>query len=257
MRGAIFNIKKFALHDGPGIRTTVFMKGCALKCWWCHNPESIRKIEKINGGDLCSDEANVKFYTPIELFQIIKKDRMFYEESGGGVTFSGGEPMLQTEFINEIFIMCKKEDINTTVDTSGFITYDKFEEILPVTDLFLYDLKLMNDEDHIKFTGISNIPIKKNLQFLLKDRANVIIRIPLIPGITDTPQNINATVEFLSGLNGIKRIDLLPYNELYEAKYTRTNTVPKLKGLISQTNEELIAIKEKFTTLKTEITFRG
>ncbi len=145
--GIIFNIQQFSVNDGPGIRTTVFFKGCPLGCWWCHNPESKSfDIEKINGKTLGQE------YTVDELFKEIEKDRIFYEESNGGVTFSGGEPFSQPKFLKEILVRCKKNGISTAIDTSGYIDTNILKQFVKITDLFLYDLKLIDPVLHLKYT---------------------------------------------------------------------------------------------------------
>ena len=163
--GIIYDLKKYAIHDGPGIRTTVFLKGCPLDCWWCHNPES-RKNEPQSSGKknlhknlalLNSDKNLIGIkVTTNEVMHEIRKDVLFYDESGGGVTFSGGEPLQQTDFLKMLLAECKAEHIHTVVDTSGYVEYKYFEEIRSLTDLFLYDLKFIDDALHLKYTGVSN-----------------------------------------------------------------------------------------------------
>ena len=244
MTGYIFDIKKFAIHDGPGIRTTVFLKGCPLRCWWCHNPESIKKISAANEGN-SEDSVNgfVKKYTSDSLLNIIKKDTVFYDESGGGVTFSGGEPLIQIEFLEEILRICKKNDISTVVDTSGYAKTESFVKITPFTDLFLYDLKIFDDELHIKYTGVSNKLIKENIEYLSSVGSELIIRIPLIPDITDTQENLSAISNYLIKFNNITRIDLLPYNKLSEDKYRRLNEKSKMGNIETQSESRLADIK--------------
>jgi len=240
MIGYIFDIKKFALHDGPGIRTTVFLKGCPLRCWWCHNPESIKKIPQDESG-FCTDQMDsiTKKYTVEEVVEIIKKDVVFFDESGGGATFSGGEPLVQISFLQEILEKCKKKSIFTTVDTSGYAPTESFKNIYRHTDLFLYDLKLFDDELHKKYTGVSNELIKNNVEFLDSVNSNIIIRIPLIPNITDTENNLSSIANYLVKLNNIDRIDLLPYNKLAEDKYRRLNQKSQLGTLETQSDNKL------------------
>lgn len=266
MIGIVFDIKRFALHDGPGIRTTVFMKGCPLRCWWCHNPESIREIpESINvkslnnsSSDFCEeDELFGKNYSANDLLDEIKKDKIFFDESGGGVTFSGGEPLVQHLFLEEMLKLCKEDGINTVVDTSGYADYSFLESIYDYTDIFLYDLKIMDDEIHKKFTNVSNKQILQNLERLAARDNKVVIRIPLIPNISDTTENLSQISQFISTLKNIKRIDLLPYNKIAESKYKRLNKPSKLGELVSQSEEELETIKSKFDNLNIEVTIRG
>lgn len=244
MTGYIFDIKKFALHDGPGIRTTIFLKGCPLRCWWCHNPESIKELPQ-NENSFCEDTVSTftKKYSVNEVYNIIKKDLIFYDESNGGVTFSGGEPLTQVEFLKEILQKCKINSISTTVDTCGYASRESFEKIYKYADLFLYDFKLFDNELHQKYTNVSNELIKFNLEFLNSVKANVIIRIPLIPNITDTENNLTSIANYLMKLENINQIDLLPYNKLAEDKYRRLNQKSQLGNLETQSAEKLEEIK--------------
>jgi len=266
MNGLIFDIKKFALHDGPGIRTTVFFKGCSLDCWWCHNPESLRKIpEKIQvnsvqtSNKLCegTEELFGREYSAPELLAELKKDQVFYDESGGGVTFSGGEPLLQVNFLQEILQLCRQSGINTAVDTSGYVANSYFGKVYDYTDLFLFDVKIIDDGLHAKFTGVSNKLILRNLNWLTERGEKVIIRIPLIPGVTDTEKNLSELAAHIMKLKNIKKIDLLPYNEIAESKYKRFNKPTRLGNLKTQDEEKLIQIKSYFGDLDSEISLRG
>jgi pyruvate formate lyase activating enzyme len=266
MNGIIFDIKKFALHDGPGIRTTVFFKGCSLDCWWCHNPESIRnlperiKVKSLNKSNKLCDEPEELFgkeYSVKELLREIKKDLVFYDESGGGVTFSGGEPLLQVKFLREILQLCNASGIKTAVDTSGYVGKDSFSKIYDYADLFLFDLKIIDDDFHRKFTGVSNKLILSNLKFLTEKGDKVIIRIPLIPEITDTEKNLSELASYLMQLKNIRKIDLLPYNEIAESKYKRFNKPSRLGSLKTQDEEKLEEIKTYFGDLGSEISVRG
>lgn len=244
MNGFIFDIKKFAIHDGPGIRTTVFLKGCPLRCWWCHNPESIKRISKSDESN-CQDSiySLVKKYSAENLIKIIKSDAIFYEESGGGVTFSGGEPLIQIDFLEEILRVCKKEDIHTAIDTSGHVPTESFKRIYLFTDIYLYDIKLFDDNLHKKYTGVSNKLVKKNIEYLSSVGSKVIIRIPLIPEITDTEENLSAISNYLFQFKNILRIDLLPYNKLSEDKYRRLNEKSKMGNIETQSDAKLTEIK--------------
>lgn len=266
MNGLIFDIKKFALHDGPGIRTTVFFKGCSLDCWWCHNPESIRKLpEKImvssNKSRYKSCEETEELFgrelSATELLTEIKKDQLFYDESGGGVTFSGGEPLLQVKFLREVLLLCRQSGINTAIDTSGYVGNSYFGKVYDYTDLFLFDVKIIDDELHKRFTGVSNKLILDNLEWLTEKGEKVIIRIPLIPGITDTEKNLSEVASYLMKLKNIGKIDLLPYNEIAESKYKRFKKPSRLGSLKSQDEEKLNQIKSYFGNLSSEISLRG
>lgn len=266
MNGIIFDIKKFALHDGPGIRTTIFLKGCPLDCWWCHNPESIRRLpEKIDivpistSNKICEQESELfgKEYSVEEILTEIKKDLLFYEESSGGVTFSGGEPLIQNQFLAEALSECKAAGIHTAVDTSGYAGKNLFTRIYDNTDLFLFDLKIIDEDRHKEFTGVSNKLILNNLRTLSKRGDKVIVRIPLIPGITDTEKNLSDISQFLMKLENIKRIDLLPYNEIAESKYKRFNKPSRLGNLKTQDEDKLNKIKNYFGDPRFEVSLRG
>jgi len=238
LNGIIFDIKKFAIHDGPGIRTTVFLKGCPLDCWWCHNPESrLSEIETINitrnsnNGAKKKKETVGKVVTSDFVMEQLEKDRIFYDKSGGGVTFSGGEPMHQVDFLLELLSKSKQNGFHTAVDTSGHAPWDDFCKIVPFTDLFLYDLKLMNDDEHIKYTGVSNQTINSNLKKLIENNSKVIVRIPMIPDITDTEVNLNETADFIDEHKEIIAVCLLPYNKFGEDKMNRFDFPTRLKNM--------------------------
>lgn len=226
--------------DGPGIRTTVFFKGCNLKCAWCHNPESQSTKPQImfheNKCTRCGRCANLtvndtnficfndakeicgKEYTSDEVLTEILKDKTFYENSNGGVTFSGGECMLQIDFLCEILKKCKENEIHTAIDTAGNVPWSCFERILKYTDLFLYDIKLFDSEKHIKYTGADNKVILDNLRKLFKSDAKVWIRIPIIGGVNDSAEEMVKIKNFLKQYKPLK-IDLLPYHDLGTHKY--------------------------------------
>ena len=228
MAGIIFDIKRFAVHDGPGIRTTVFLKGCPLRCSWCHNPESIeptvcryQKMMKLNGRTFTKVEQVGYEITADKLFAELRKEIVFMDESGGGVTFSGGEPLMQHHFLLEMLMICRKNKIHTTVDSSLYASWDKIMTVTEFTDLFLVDLKLMNSELHQKYTGVSNELILDNLCKLSALNTTIIIRIPVIPHVTDTTQNIEHTISFLQSLKSIKEVHLLPFHQTASEKYRR------------------------------------
>jgi len=249
-KATIFDIQRASMVDGPGIRTTVFFKGCNLKCKWCHNPESqsfqpqllfyknkctncgecvrvcpyqLQKCEFCGQCELyCPNDARKmcgKQQTAEELLKEVIKDKAFYDTSGGGVTFSGGECMLQATVLLELLKLCKESDIHTAVDTAGCVAWDKFESILPYTDMFLYDVKCFSEGLHIQGTGVSNKLILENLRRLSAEfSGDIIIRIPVIPGFNDDPKEIQAMAEFLNCLR-IKEVELLPYHKMGEHKY--------------------------------------
>jgi len=253
MTGVVFNIKKFALHDGPGIRTTIFLQGCPLNCRWCHNPESIREIP-----DIRADSSVVsQHYSTDNMLREILKDTVFYEESGGGVSFSGGEPLMQIGFLKEMLTLCKNNNVHTVVDTSGYSPYSAFEVINSVTDLYLYDIKLMNDAHHRKYTGISNTLILNNLKKLAVTDREIIIRVPLIPGITDTAENLQEISQFIKKLGTITRVDLLPFNELAASKFQRLGKNIRLTNISPQKDTELTTMKTIFKDAGFQVALRG
>lgn len=250
MDAVIFNIQQTSFVDGPGIRTTVFFKGCNLRCAWCHNPEShcrhpqlLVHKEKCVGCGRCASvcphqlqtcdgcgqcvsaclqdarELCGKKMSADEVFFRIAKDRIFFEASGGGVTFSGGECMLQIEFLAEILPMCKMSGIHTAVDTAGDVPWGYFEKILPYTDLFLYDVKAMDNDTHKQYTGVGNARILDNLSRLLQMKKAVWVRIPIIPGVNDTKQEMEAVKVFYQKYGYPEKTELLPYHKMGEHKH--------------------------------------
>lgn len=255
MQGIIFDIKRFAVNDGPGIRTTVFFKGCPLKCYWCHNPEGIGKCSvnivktvKLDGKTYRQPEVAGKAFTVTELMKIIRQDRVFMDESGGGVTFSGGEPTFQSDFLLALLKTCRNEGIHTIVDTNGYAPEKVFKNILPYTNIFLYDLKHYDPKKHLKGTGVSNDLILNNLQFLIKNGTSIHIRIPVVPGFNFNDNDLRAMLAFLNSYRGsIEKINLLPYHTLAKNKYKKfgmksnmNSNIPGLK------KEDLKEIKEIF-----------
>ena len=245
MNAMIFDIQRNSFVDGPGIRATVFFKGCNLRCKWCHNPESQNLNKEIlfyknkctgcgRCMDLTVDDENFiclndakeicgKEYTVDEVFDEVIKDKSFYETSGGGVTFSGGECMLQIDFLLEILEKCKENGIHTAVDTAGHIPWADFEKIISYTDLFLYDIKAMNDEIHKEYTGVSNSLILENLAKLLALKSAVWVRVPVIPGVNDTKMEMEKIRSFFETNGYPEKVELLPYHAMGEHKYAALN----------------------------------
>lgn len=287
INGIIFDIQRFSLHDGPGIRTTIFFKGCPLRCLWCHNPESINpKIElafykhKCIGCnsciaicptgalqnsekdgksyiielcrfcwkcvDACPSEALLlqgKIYSVDEVLEEISKDIPFYKQSGGGVTLSGGEPTFQFDFCFHLLKGCKEMGIGTALDTSGFVSWDKFETLLPLVDIFLYDIKHINSEEHKKLTGVPNEVILENLAKLNDSGKHIEIRIPIIPGYNDSNENITAISRFIAKLKSIRRVKLLPYHKLGLSKPWLFNSRRGILDLDPPKKEDMERIK--------------
>lgn len=264
MSGVIFNIQKYSIHDGPGIRTTVFLKGCPLSCSWCHNPESqcfqrelmqfsnrciscgecikichtkalssyegviYRNIELCVMCGSCAEgcytntlEIAGREISALELMKQLEKDVIFYDSSKGGVTISGGEPLSQGEFTLELLQRCKQMEYHTAVDTCGFGNSSMLEEISKYTDLFLFDIKLVDQERHKQHTGVSNGIILQNLKLLSALGKRIWIRVPIIPGINDDEENIAATAQLIMSTAGVEQVNLLPYHNAAMEKYKR------------------------------------
>jgi len=260
-QGIIFDIKKYAIHDGPGIRTTIFFKGCPMDCWWCHNPESKKKEPEpftdalqTNSVNLCRSDGEIigRSISVTEVMKEINKDIVFYEESNGGVSFSGGEPLMQKDFLNELLIECKKNGLHTTLDTAGCASKEIILLIAPNVDLFLYDLKLVNDKKHQKYTGISNKEILENLLLLSELKYNIVIRIPIIPTINDSKEDIADFGKFIQKLN-IIRVDLLPYHTIGEEKYKKLKKVNRMKEIIPPSKERLEKIKKQLESFNLNV----
>jgi len=261
----IFDIKRFAVHDGPGIRTTVFFKGCPLRCWWCHNPESqgpepvtVDIERKVDGRSVCARKTYGERIGTAALMEIILKDRHYYEESGGGVTFSGGEPMMQVEALSGLLEECKKAGLHTTLDTCGFSERRNFERIRGFTDLFLYDLKNMDPELHRKFTGEDNDLILSNADYLLDQGARLIFRIPVIPGINTSDEEISRMILFLEERgNRFREVHLLPYHRIAENKYFRLRMENQLPDVKEPGEEMMLDFKKRFEKTGKEILIGG
>ncbi len=254
MKGIIFDIKRFAVHDGPGIRTTVFFKGCPLRCRWCHNPESLdpnpecfRKTFRLNGRDFFENEAIGYEMTPHDLLAEIQKEQVFMDESGGGVTFSGGEPLMQPGFLLETLKQCQAAGLQTAVDTSFLSPWSVILQVAELTDLFLIDLKVMDNLEHEKQTGLPNKLILENIRKLAGLHHPFRIRIPMIPGITNTRDNISQSISFLRSLNSpAGAIDLLPFHNTAKQKYKRMMLSNSFEHVPSMKKEELYDIEKQF-----------
>jgi pyruvate formate lyase activating enzyme len=245
LNSLVFDIRRFTLHDGPGIRTTVFFKGCPLRCWWCHNPESQEacieqvSVQRTLDGKVFETKSSVGSHqSPAEMMKEIEKDEIFYLESRGGVTFSGGEPLMQGEALKELLEACTLKGYHTTVDTSGHAEHAAVKKVMGLVNLWLFDLKLMDDYKHVEYTGVSNELALKNLETLARAGKNIIIRFPLIPGITDGKDNLEAIAALMKKLD-LQRIDILPYHSIAKDKYKRMGKVFLLDRL-KEPGEELI-----------------
>jgi pyruvate formate lyase activating enzyme len=284
--GLAFNIQKFSTEDGPGIRTTVFLKGCPLHCAWCHNPEGLspasdlvwydvrcvgaRECLRVCPGDaltltpqglhidrkrctVCGACATAcpagalevigAAWTAGELLAEVLKDRVFYETSGGGITFSGGEPMQQVDFLAEVLPRCNEAGLHVALDTCGAVAWERYERVLPWVDLVLLDLKMMDPERHRKVTGVANDGVIENARALHEAGVPMWIRSPVIPGYTDDPENIRAIGRFIrQALPTVLRWDLLAYTNLGRPKYHRLDLPYALEQAQLMTQEQMLGL---------------
>ncbi len=287
--GLIFNLQRYSVHDGPGIRTTVFLKGCPLRCAWCHNPEGISSAAEIvmlenrcieceecrhacpvgseaeESGPLAARQQHCEMcgrcvevcpaharqiagrkITVEALVEEVLRDRVFFEESGGGVTFSGGEPLAQPEFLLAALTECKTHGLHTAVDTCGQARTEHLLAIAPLTDLFLYDIKLMDDTRHQQLTGAPNGLILENLRALSRVHGRIWIRVPLIPGVNDRTSDLEETARFASGLSGIEQVNVLPYHRNGAPKLQRLGHQPILPAIDPPSEPALAAAADVF-----------
>jgi pyruvate formate lyase activating enzyme len=215
--GIVFDIREFAVHDGPGIRTTVFLKGCSLACTWCHNPEG-QSTQPQTMRSLGGTRVAGKDYTAAHLAKILNSQAAILKANEGGVTFSGGEPLLQAPFVADV--IDRLDDLHVLIDTSGYGLPHDFQLLLDRAQLVFYDLKLIDPELHWHYTGCSNKLILENLQLLSASGVPFVIRVPLVPGVTDSDENLKAIASCVCRLPGLVRVDLLPYNRAAGAKYS-------------------------------------
>jgi len=216
--GIVFDVQRAAMHDGPGLRTTVFLKGCPLRCAWCHNPES-QKLAPQTGksGKVYGKEMSVD-----DVMMLVLADRSYYESSGGGITISGGEPTVQFHFCKALLKAAKEEGLHTCLDTCGQVASERLEELLPLVDLFHYDWKVDTHQEHQKWTGADYALIEENLDMLLANKARIILRCPIIPSVNDSPAHEAKLAEW-EAHSGIEAVERLPYHTVGNAKYTDLN----------------------------------
>lgn len=214
--GIVFDIKEFTIHDGPGIRTTVFMKGCPLSCSWCHNPESQSRRPQVIRG-LAGQRLAGQIYTATELAALLNQQADILRANEGGITFSGGEPLLQAEFVAEVIDLL--HSVHVVLDTCGYGDRRDFRCLVDRSDLVFFDLKLIDRAAHRHYCGRGNDLILDNLQILSVSGKPFVIRVALVPGVTDTDQNLTSIARTVSGLSGLLQVDLLPYNQAAGSKY--------------------------------------
>lgn len=219
----IFNIQKFSVHDGPGIRTTVFFKGCPMRCLWCHNPESQacgaeRMVDKDGHEELVG-----RPYAVSELVELLAKDQIFYEQSGGGATLSGGEVMIQDmDYLLELLQALQRLGISVAIDTCGLAAQERYQKVLPYVDLFLYDLKLLDSAEHQKYTGVPNEQVLSNLKYLAGQGAAIDLRLIQVKGVNCSPVRMDRVIRWLKEEQvAVERISLLPYHAFGRDKYRR------------------------------------
>ncbi len=260
MQGILFRIKRYALHDGPGIRTSLFFKGCPLSCRWCHNPEGQSfEIQQMAGSRAEGGRRQAVGWSLSveEALAEIEKDVLFYDDSGGGVTFSGGEPLAQAPFLAALLEQCRRHEIHTAVDTSGYAPPEVFEEIASRADLLLFDLKLMDDEAHRDWTGVSNEIILENFRTACRRGIPLRVRVPLIPGVTDTLENIQQIAAFIHGCGGAGGIDLLPFHRIGDDKYRRLGMANAMAGVPDIPPETIGEIRSFLTDRGFDVTIGG
>ncbi len=264
MQGLVFDIRSFSVHDGPGIRTTVFLKGCPLRCTWCHNPEShhpdpepMIKTFRVGEKTYVKTEMVGTWMTVEQVMERVLMDVAFYEESGGGVTFSGGEPLNQVDFLTELLSACHGYGLHTAVDTCGYASQDSFERIISLTDLFLYDLKIMDSKAHFAYTGTHNQQIIRNLRYLLSAGSKVHLRIPLVPEISDSETNIRQLHDFIQSLPPFPRIDLLPFHNTASRKYHQLKQNNPLDAASSYDGQRASEIRTFFSNLAPVVSIGG
>jgi pyruvate formate lyase activating enzyme len=214
--GIVFDIKEFTVHDGPGVRTTVFLKGCPLACIWCHNPES-QSIQPQIIRSPTGERVAGREYGSAELAALLNQPAALLRANEGGITFSGGEPLFQAEFVAEVIDLL--DDLHVVLDTCGHAPPADFLRVLARTDLVFYDLKLIDRAAHLRYTGVDNDLIRGNLQLLGESGKPFIIRVPLVPGVTDTDENLAGIAKAVEKMPGLVELDLLPYNRAAGAKY--------------------------------------
>jgi pyruvate formate lyase activating enzyme len=292
--GLVSHIQKYSLHDGPGIRTTIFFKGCPLQCAWCHNPENISAQPQVlvmkercvrcgacravcpqnnasapNGAPMdapkpfhclacgaCVEACPTGARTLVgrrlglqNLLQEILTDRIFYDDSKGGVTFSGGEPLAQSEFLQAALLECRRRGVHAAVDTCGLAARDTLLALAPLVDLFLYDLKFLDETRHREFCGASNRIILENLRALAETQAQIWVRVPVIPSVNDRTEELEALAGFVASLPAVRQVNLLPYHRTGMHKFERLAQAYRLPDLTPPSAGEMERAAAPFRAL--------
>lgn len=298
--GIVFDIQRFSLHDGPGIRTTVFLKGCGLRCWWCHNPESQQpNPELLLRTELClrcgacvgecpqtaiqrdgdqfitnravcarcgscvatcvagARELAGQEMTVDQVMDEVLRDVIFYNESGGGVTFSGGEPLLQSDFLFDLLQACKMHELHTVVDTCGYATSDVLARVRSCVDLFSYDVKVMDDTLHRKVTGASNQLILDNLRYLAEHNHPVLVRVPIIPNINDDKNNLGQIGGLVRSMSNIQGVSVLAYHTLGKNKYERLGRLDPMPETVAPSEDTMLEAKCLLESFGLNVTIGG
>lgn len=264
MEGYVFDIRHYSVHDGPGIRTAVFMKGCPLHCHWCHNPESqemmpveVVKSKSIGEKLIQMPEIIGKKMSPEQVVQEVLKSRVFFEESGGGVTFTGGEPLMQHDFLLDTIKMMKQYNVHVALDTCGYAQPAHYNEVISAVDLVLFDLKHTDSEWHRENTGVALEPVLRNLKSKAQAEKPIVIRVPLIPGFNMFEPVYSEMADILNELPGLQQIDLLPYHHIASHKYTRLGLENKMKGVKEPDKEEVDLAFDFFKAKGFKVTIGG
>jgi pyruvate formate lyase activating enzyme len=303
LTGLVSDFQRFSIHDGPGIRTIVFLKGCPLHCVWCSNPETVFARPEMMliphnciGCGRCIKECPVdcihmadgrvddverdrcllpacgrcqqacyanainisgRYLTVAEVLDVVERDREFYERTGGGVTFSGGEPFAQPHFLRELACAAKARKFHTAVETCGFVTWESIGPVLDCMDLVLHDIKHMNPESHVQGTGVPNGLILENLKRIDSAGKPVRARLPLVPGYNDSVDNIRATAAFLAGMANLQALDILPYHRMGEPKWGQLDRSYALHGVAPHTKEQLDILVDIVREYGVEVTIGG
>lgn len=297
-KATIFDIQRYSVHDGPGIRTLVFFKGCPLRCRWCQNPESLdaereiaffaskciacgecakactkgaivlegdRRIDRSlcdrcgRCAEVCYAEALTaigKEYDVRTLLDVVERDRPFYEQSGGGVTVSGGEPTLQFDFLLGFLRAAKEAGLNTVIETCGAFAWSKFRKLLPYLDIIYFDLKVIDEKEHKRLTRTGNKRILANARRLVESGKKVVFRVPLVPGMTDTEQNLSDLIDLLGEFER-EEVHLLPYHKMGESKLQRIDSLLEPLDLEPLSDERLAEIRSRFESAGIRVSIGG